>query len=269
MKSSSHYMYGVCESMSDCSVLCRYDITAKKITPTIAVPNRCCVVQIGSRVFISGGTKPGINTVSEFIDKGESSYTTVTKQPMKFVKFWHTVLAITNDTFVAIGGIYGNTLLQCCEEYSIAKNEWSLLPPLNRAKARTGLTLLNDKLLYAVGGIAADNEIEILDMHQKKAWTKVTLVSNELYFHDCPEAIVMSKNEILILSGHGENEAGIFNTETNVAKKWAVSMLPEWYAYNSKLVIGNKVYVFGYNGGFHIYDTASRTLEEIPYSSIF
>ena len=97
----SKFHYGIIHPQDDYKLLCKYDIKAKKLIPTIAVKYKATVTQIGSRVFLTGGDNPVVNTVHEFI---ESTQSLVQKMPMNYAKIFHTTQVISPDAFVALGG---------------------------------------------------------------------------------------------------------------------------------------------------------------------
>ena len=96
------YIYGICGPEGDRKILCKYNVESKKLTRTINVPQDCTISQIGRHVFVSGGSNPIINTLSEFMENTE---TLVPKEGMKYAKFAHSIESISNDEFITVGDI--------------------------------------------------------------------------------------------------------------------------------------------------------------------
>jgi len=260
----SKFVYGICTPQTDCKTLCKYDIIKKKLIATVTVPERCSVIQIADRIFISGGCDPYINKTSEYI---EETSALVNRSPMKNCKYAHSLQAINKELFTAIGGNNGKAM-SCCEVYSIPDNKWELLPSLNNARIYPATLYLNDKFLYVIGGCNKNNIIEVLNFNERKTWSLINLTSNKITLYSNPKAIPMSKDEVLILCGNDGTDAGIFNPSLNEIKKYSCSKLGDSYCYNTVLTINKKAYILGLNGHMHIYDIASKEFTELKYSTI-
>jgi hypothetical protein len=260
----SKFVYGVCKPQSDGKVLSKYDISKKKLITTINVPQHSSVIQIEDRIFISGGNNPYSNATSEYIEK---TSTLVNKSPMNDSKYSHSLQCINKESFAAIGGFNGNTMT-CCELYSIPDDKWELLPSLNKARCNAATVYLNHKLLYAIGGGSSDNTIEILNFNERKDWSVLNLTLNRIKLSCSSASLPISKDEILILSGNGINNTGIFDLTLNTIKKYTHAKVQDYYYYNAVSVINKKAYVLGWNGHMHIYDMVTKELSELNYSSI-
>jgi len=262
----SKFHYGTIDPQDDFKLLCKYDINTKKLIPTIPVKYRSTVTQIGCRVFITGGYKPEVNTVHEFI---ESMWTLVPKMPMNYAKGYHTTQVISPDAFVTLGGYNNGKANAYCEKYSTYKDEWIILPSLNNVRYGAGTLLLNDKYLYAIGGDDSNNTIEKLDITQKSAWILVYLASNELSINRSPRAFLISDSEALILSGNNTDQVGIYNIYANTIKKSEMSTVKAYYYHNNVCNIESYVYIIGHNGNVVSYNLKTKKLKTTPYSSIY
>ena len=261
---NSKFVYGICSPQEKCQTLCEYDILNKKLIPRVTVPLACSVIQIADRIFISGGMNPYINKTSEYIKETSAL---VSKSPMKNCKYGHSLQGISKRLFTAIGGNNGGSM-SCCEVYSIPDDKWEPLPSLNNARSWLATIYLNNKFLYAIGGYNKNSSIEVLNFNERKTWNCLHLTYNEVEFGNALAAIPISKDEVLILCGYNETDAGIFNTSFNSIKKYSCSKLGDQYCYNMVSIINKKGYVLGYNGHMHIYDMVTRELTELEYSSI-
>jgi len=264
-KVTSKFLYGLIRSQDDCKLLCKYDIKAKKLIPTIPVKYCATVTQIGSRVFITGGYNPLVNTAHEFI---ESTQSLVPKMSMNYAKYAHSTQVISVDAFVALGGCDGNKAYAYCEEYSTYKNEWAILPSLNNARDAPGTLFLNNKYLYAIGGEFSDSTIERLDITQKNSWILVNLASNELSINKSPRAFLISDSEALILSGNDKDEVvGIYNINANTIKKSEMTTVKDYYYRTNVCNIGFYIVVIGTRGNVVSYNLKTKKFESISYSS--
>ena len=124
------FIYGSCSPQNECAKLCKYNIKTRKFAVLIDIPQYSTITQIENRIFLSGGIKPVINSVSEFIERSEIL---TSKEPMKYTKYGHSVQLISTDSFVTVGG-YNDNPLAYCEIYSIFRNKWSLIPTLNTSR---------------------------------------------------------------------------------------------------------------------------------------
>eukprot|EP00826_Nyctotherus_ovalis_P061134 TRINITY_DN8669_c0_g1_i2.p1 TRINITY_DN8669_c0_g1~~TRINITY_DN8669_c0_g1_i2.p1 ORF type:complete len:188 (+),score=34.03 TRINITY_DN8669_c0_g1_i2:218-781(+) len=185
---------------------------------------------------------------------------------MSCAKSGHSVHAMNYEVFVVIGG-YNKNELTHCEEYTVAEDKWKLLPALNVPRAHAALAIMSNNLLYAIGGYKTSNTIEVLNYSERKAW-ELVYVSSEIFFDDSPAAFPASSNEILILCGANTVDSGIFNIETKIIKRHPYSKIADFYYHNAVSIIRKKAYILGRNGNMHIYDLATKELEELPYSSL-
>eukprot|EP00826_Nyctotherus_ovalis_P052460 TRINITY_DN6646_c0_g1_i7.p1 TRINITY_DN6646_c0_g1~~TRINITY_DN6646_c0_g1_i7.p1 ORF type:complete len:488 (-),score=47.25 TRINITY_DN6646_c0_g1_i7:136-1542(-) len=257
------YIYGSCYPQKNYAALCRYDIQRKKLECVIDIPRYSSVICISGRIFISGGS-PLTNATEEYF---EETSALLPKAPMKYSKNNHTIQIVGKILFATVGG-YNETYLSCCEEYSIVNDKWEELPSLNTPRHCAATIFLDNKLLYAIGGINSDSGIEVLNYSEKKTWTVVNIMINEIVLNNSPKALILSKNEILVFSGNNDNIAGLWNLKANSIKNYANSKLNDYY-FNQVYMRNRKGYVFGHYGHVHIFDLNTRKFTEFEYSNIF
>jgi len=257
----SKYVYGVCGQQSLCGKLCRFDTTTEKFEALVSVPLCASSVKINKSVFFSGGYNPLVNTLSEW---NEINETLVPREPMKHPKWCHSVQAIGSKGFATIGGWDNSQAIAVCEEYSIPDNKWSPLPSLVNANCYHGTVYLSNKFLYAIGGYAPKDTVEMLDMSTKKEWVIVKILVNDMIYRDSAAAFPVTNNEVIVISG----SVGVFNVaEKTIKKKQDIIKIDNLY-YNSVHIVKNQAYVIGLTGNIHIYDIRKRTLRVIDYSTI-
>jgi len=263
-KINNKFVYGICDPQCDYKKLCRYDIETNKLNTCIDVPRMCTVTQIGKQLFVSGGLNPLSNTLYEFL---EDTQHLSPKASMKYGKYGHKTEGVTMLEFVSIGGHNGVSSIAYCEEYSIQDNEWRTLPSLNQPRHYTATALLNNKLLYAIGGYGITDSIEVLSVTQKIQWETIKLVFNELAFNSSPAAFPISIEEIMIYQGGNTENAGILNVTQGTINKIESKLTKEYYYTNPICIINKTAYIIGdYYGHLHIYKISEKEFKQIDYS---
>eukprot|EP00826_Nyctotherus_ovalis_P021688 TRINITY_DN17042_c0_g1_i2.p1 TRINITY_DN17042_c0_g1~~TRINITY_DN17042_c0_g1_i2.p1 ORF type:complete len:428 (+),score=95.12 TRINITY_DN17042_c0_g1_i2:75-1358(+) len=262
--SVSKFVYGTCKALSYFKELCRYNIQTKKLVPVIPVPGKCSVLQINKRVFVSGGYEEKfMNTLSEYV---EYKNALIPKEPMKYSKLCHAAQATSDKSFAVLGGS-NDLIIPYCEEYSLAKNSWVELPPLNRSRWSAGSAFVGGRFLYAICGLNTDT-IEMLDMSEKKAWKMMQPVLDALALETSPAAFAVSDSEIVILLGNNTEIVSAYDIKDDKIRVLKHTANADYYHYKSIVAIEGKVYTLSYNGNMHIYDIKKRALEEVPYEYI-
>jgi len=256
------YVYGICAPQYTYNKLCKYNISSKKLTTCIEVPSHSTITQFDSHVFISGGSKPLISSLSEYIEDTQSL---VLKQPMNCPKYAHKTVATSTAAFITIGGTTGNTPIAYCEEYSLREDKWRMIPLLNKARCNAPGVLL-DRYLYVIGGTGTNGEIELLNVNEMKEWVMVEVKVNELRFDDSPEAFPISREEIMILKGGNTGDTAIYNTKDKSIKQWGSHLKKDWYYYNTTCIIANIAYIIGSRGHIHIFNITDKKFQEVDYS---
>lgn len=263
---TSRFVYGVCSQVDCYKKLCRYNLVAKKITPCADVQQYCSVLQVGKRIFVSGGGEPVVDTVSEFVEETQHF---VRKAAMKYAKRCHASIAVSTAQFMTIGGYTGGPSIAYCEEYSIQNDTWKQLPSLNQARCQSGASLSGDgSYIYVIGGTNGNGIIERLDMKKKVVWDKVAVLSGEAEVSlNCNSvAFPISTDEIMIFVGDAAPYCGVYNVKTGTVKKHARQVKPDSYCCNSVCMINGDAYVIGgQNAHLHICRIASKKIEEIDY----
>jgi len=187
----SKYVYFVTDPVKSCAKLCRFDTVSRKIIALVKVPQHCSICQVENRIFIAGG-----NYSNSFLEFDENSQSLITRSSMKYNNNYCGLCAIDSNKLIAVGGCNSNGPCYAnCEEYTISNNEWKTLPSLNNGRRGSGLIVVNNNILYAVGG-EADN-IEKLDLQKKTAWEIVQFSIKEINLSSYPKLIMISNNEAL------------------------------------------------------------------------
>lgn len=117
-----------------------------------------------------------------------------------------TINVYKNELYVA-GGYHNGKLTRTCEVYSIAKNEWRSLPPLNEEKCSSSLCVLNGRFLYCFGGLSKQensayllSSIEMLDLDAPNP--KWIMLSIKMPHQVCDlGALPLNSTDILLFGG--------------------------------------------------------------------
>lgn len=138
--------------------------------------------------------------------------------------FGCTVNVHTNEVYVA-GGYTNGVTTRKCEAYSVEKNQWRELPPLNEEKCATSLCVMGGRFLYCFGGFSkADSSgafllstIEMLDLQAPNGkWVTLPI---KLPHQVCDMgSIPVSKNQVLLFGGWmktASQSAFILNQQAN------------------------------------------------------
>jgi len=254
-------IYGNCFEINKAKALSKYDISKRKISYCIDIPEHASVLQTQNQVFISGGANPVINSVFEYLTIEN------TLKPlfsMHYPRYYHRMISVTKNNFWAIGGQHGSENLKYCEEYSIAENKWQTLPQMKLSR-RYPAAALAGNYVYVIGGCFGDHRIERIDINTKLEWEFVEIISRELDFEGCAIAFPRTQNEIIFFTGEGKDAIGHYFIEEKSIKRYFVTPLKDNYDYNSAVIIENNAYIMGTNGHMHIYHIPTQKIEEIDF----
>ncbi len=150
-----------------------YDLDSKQTTNLSATAgfmfNESSVIQVLNRVFITGG-----NMRNGAFEIDPNTFAITAKAPMFYSRMYHSQIAVTPNTFFAVGDINGT---RTCEKYNIDENRWEKLPALTTRHHALALALMLNKDLYAISSYTiSGNSIEKLNIaHLADGWTVVPI----------------------------------------------------------------------------------------------
>ncbi|CAK69936.1 unnamed protein product (macronuclear) [Paramecium tetraurelia] len=157
------------------------------------------------------------------------------------------------DGFVyAIGGYDGTTkqMLSCCEQYSLAADEWKMIDPLQKQKCAFAAATALNKYIYVFGGFDGRERQNTIERYSVKdnQW-KVLEVKFKQGFSNAA-ALSYDDNQILILGGGSNqgftNSLQVFDTNNQTIK--VISMMTEGRDLRNKLITyNNDLYACGGN----------------------
>jgi len=266
ISSDKKYIYGICEKVSDYTKLCRINLITKKMEQCIDVPGQCGIIQIGNRIFLTGGfDMSNHDTTYEYL---EYSNTLVEKKAMINGKFNHGVIALDLNNFWTVAGTNNSGFNTFCEEYDIQENSWKELPNLNVKKFFPSLVIL-DSFVYCIGGACSEHTVERIDYKLKNFWSIVTINSRKIQLDGSPAAFAISDSEIMIFAGGYLKDAGIYDTKNGTITKCSFSVKQDCFYFNPVRIMNGKVYILGgCYGNLHMYDISEKNYHFIAFEEI-
>ena len=172
----------------------------------------------------------------------------------------HLILGIRMSKLLfVIGGANIKKEIESVEEYSVGKNEWKLIKPLNSSRQLAGGCSFNSRILYIFGGIVKGNHvnsIERIDLNDNNGWEIVKLVESDQWSpRKLSGCIQISADEIIIIGGKEKIcMKQCFKYSHSLRKMTPISQLPigDYFSDYSLSLFGNYVIGIGYDTN-HIY----------------
>jgi hypothetical protein len=265
---SAKCIYTICHALGGRTKLCYFDLKTKKlVNMNLGIPEASRIIQIQSRIFVTGGYKNSshVKDVTEFI---ESSKSFVAKSSMINARRSHTLVLITNNCFFVIGGYNGSHMKEC-EQYDIEKDTWKSLPQLNEAKYGVGCILINKKNLYCFGGYNGSylKTLEKLEINvAEPRWIIVNLIENQAVDGRMSGLYQVSHNEIVIFRGNDTSDAYLFDIKANTIKKYTKIQPLADYFEEVPYRIGDMIYIIGQQGHIHMFNAKKQEYSSINFS---
>ena len=185
----------------------------------------CCMWK--NKIYFSGGGKN-----EEYYPRTmecevrDSSSSSRVLADMQKPKCSHTLVAFNGSHVFSLGGFIDRRDNAYCEVYSVEKNKWTAVKPLNEPKAYVIACTFRNRFIYCIGGrgCTSANSIEIYDgLAPEDGWTSKEIVEriDSLTKNNYGEAIQSSNNSLMILS---RSTLFDYNVATNkLAKRCDVS----------------------------------------------
>lgn len=176
----------------------------------------CCMWK--NRIYFSGGGKN-----EEYYAKTteceiqESNITSRSLADMLKPKCSHTLVVLNGRYIFSLGGFIDGRDSNYCEAYSVDKNKWMAVNPLNEHKAYVIACTFQNRFVYCIGGrgCTVNYSVEIYDgLFPENGWIAKKIVNQieGLTKNNYGEAIQSSNIEIIILS---KNSLLEYNVVTN------------------------------------------------------
>jgi len=173
----------------------------------------------GNNCIISGGGHPEFpdffkTTLMCSINPiGEWTFNIKPVQEMLMAKAEHSIIALTDDIFLSVGGISPKSLLNYCEAYYISKDLWVQQNPLSTPRKQTSLCVFSGAAVYAFGGNTAKDlpidSIEKLKLGDpKNTWRNVFLAGGASFFPLSSSLIAQIDEETILIAGGSTYELG-------------------------------------------------------------
>ena len=267
--------------------VCNIDNTKEIVTRKFPVPYETTyffdTVQIKNTIYFTGGGLPLTDYSPEqyfqitmrFTIKPDMD-TAVTKLTnMCVARANHAMVVLTpNHLFVAGGtNLTGN--LASCEEFTIDKNKWRMVAPLNESKKWISLCAFGKRYLYAFGGVlnskdSVSDKIECFDVadQTKKVWKIVDVGTGKALWKKrfFSGTLELSPNSIIIFGGIVNDEEVsdclLFDPTTRAMVVGPKMPAPDAF-YRTKHGTSDKfvLIVGGRNGDLHTFNKYTKTWE--------
>ena len=236
-------------------------------------------------LYITGGRINNSNTNQTFTLNYDLKKKKINIQrfiPMNFNRDLHSMIFVPKKNFLVV---CSGAKIKSCEYFNFNEKKWTLLPNLKNYRANATLCLINEYMIYILGGFNHENQIfekgyEYLDLRiEKNDWNFVNIFEDLCV---CSMGAIVNnlKNEIILLGGFEEkkvymntskkvylNNSGLIskieNQEKNVINKGVVFFNCQQFLQFDENIFIN----FDLKGGFHKYNISDNKWLYIPPES--
>ena len=234
-------------------------------------------------LYITGGRINNSNTNQTFNLKYDFATKKITIKrftSMCLNRELHTMVYVPKKNFlVACGG----ASLKSCEYYNFIENKWILLPDLNNLRANATCCLINDYIIYIIGGYNHEKQIfekgyEYLDLNKDKkdmSWNYI-LMFEELSLCAMGAIVNNKKNELILLGGFNGKKTYLNTSKKLIIENGLISKIENQenvvitkgvIFFNSQEFTqrNNNIFInFDFRGGFHEYNIEENKWLYIP-----
>jgi len=164
----------------------------------------CCMWK--NKIYFSGGGKnEEYYSRTMECEVKESSASAHVLADMQKPKCSHTLVAFNGTHVFSLGGFIERRDNNYCEVYSVEKNQWMPIKPLNEPKAYVIACTFRNRFIYCIGGrgCTSVNSVEIYDgLAPEDGWVSREIAEriDSLTKNNYGEAIQSSCNSLIILS---------------------------------------------------------------------
>ena len=236
-------------------------------------------------LYITGGRINNSNTNQTFTlnyDLKKKKINIKRFIPMNFNRDLHSMIFVPKKNFLVV---CSGAKIKSCEYFNFNEKKWTLLPNLKNYRANATLCLINEYIIYILGGFNHENQkfekgYEYFDLRiEKSDWN---FVNNFEDLCVCSMGAIVNnlKNEIILLGGFEEkkvymntskkaylNNSGLIskieNQEKNVINKGVVFFNCQQFLQFDENIFIN----FDLKGGFHKYNINDDKWLYIPPES--
>ena len=241
----------------------------------------CKYVQVNDCLYVSGGSLPGLNNISNKVYKIRyDNFEKVPKieflTPMNKNRENHGIVYSKKyNALIAIGGLNLND----CEIFYLGndKKKWELLPSMNEKRSNTTIFIINENYIFVVGGFNIDYKCscEVLNLEDKtRGWIFQNLknLSCNLAYSTFGCIIKDNRNIILLGGFNGGQEYSKKKYEIRLSENYKIENAEEKeinginkgiiFYFNQEMIrIHNKFYSFDFKGFLCVYDIDTDTME--------
>ena len=238
--------------------------SVKLIVPFKVPPFSRSIMLPDGKVLLLGGEDPELGAKREVYSLDllnlESDHTLHPRSPMPFKKYDFTVCQHKNFVYVICGKDADSQVVDSCERFDVARNQWSLLAPINKRRyAASAVVLKESDRIYLFGGRSDYHNTMMEDIEEydivRNSWRIVKLKTPNVWTPvEVCATIQVGPGRILIFGGseasiEDSKNSYIFNAEdfsiekTAPLKKAHVFVAAPFMHGGSVFAVGNEYYV--------------------------
>ena len=236
-------------------------------------------------LYITGGRINNSNTNQTFILNYDLNRKKINIQrfvPMNFNRELHSVIYVPKKNYLII---CGGAKIKSCEYFNFNEKKWSLLPDLKNYRANATLLLINEYIIYILGGYNHENQIyekgyEYLNLNIENTNWNFVNIFEDLCVCSMGAVVNNLKNEIILLGGF-EGKKAYMNTSkkailndsgliTKIENQENIVINKGSVFYNCQQFLQfdeNNFINFDLKGGFHQYNISNNKWLFIPPES--
>ena len=238
--------------------------SVKLVVPFKVPPFSRSVLLPEGKVLLLGGEDPELGAKREVYSLDllnlEADHTLHPRSPMPFKKYDFTVCHHKGFVYVVCGKDADSQVVDSCERFDVARNQWSLLAPINKRRYAASVVVLKESdRLFLFGGRSDYHNMMMEDIEEydiaRNVWRIVRLKTPNVWTPvEVCATIQIGPSKILIFGGseasiEDSRNSYIFNTEdfnlekTGPLKKAHVFVAAPFLHGNSVYAVGNEYYV--------------------------
>ena len=235
-------------------------------------------------LYITGGRINNSNTNQTFTlnyDLNRKKININKFLPMNFNRELHSVIYVPKKNYLII---CGGAKIKSCEYFNFNEKKWTLLPDLKNYRANATLFLINEYIIYILGGFNHESQIfekgyEYLNLNGNNDWNFINIFEDLCV---CSMGAIVNnlKNEIILLGGF-EGKKSYMNTSkkailnnsgliTKIENQEDILLNKGIVFYNCQQFFQfdeNNFINFDLKGGFHQYNISNNKWLYIPPES--
>ena len=231
--------------------------TKKIIYLSKAINSRSESISYLNKIYITGG----IPASDEVYELDVATELLTAKEKMLTKKFWHGLCIAANDIYSIGGQSNANQLnfFSDCQKYSITANKWTGLPDLLTPRDACAVFSLNEKEVYAFGGLSYTgnlDSIERINVHAPTKWEYIC-VSNIISGRYHLQAIQIGVWDVMVFGGNVKNTYRL-SLDKNICMPCEMLPIEGGFSFTAPMYDGECIYAVYFNKNVHSYSINSK-----------